>query len=421
MKNLLDRTTIRTVTTLLLSTLLLVSIAGHFILAFADRAAAGGFTIPILFSLGEALLTLVLGFLFVWTFRYKLNQISDRLKLLDIPTELLNGQNGKKASSTADVIRTLDHYLNHHSDVVQGLSQDRLNLLKQWNDYQGATSHLLSRLEVYTSENARLADKFREYMESIKEIDSSASQAWENIERIHNDANGFNRSIDEVNGTVSDLGKTVQKNSERARSGDSSISMLLESILKIEDNTGKIKESVNFINDISNRITMLALNASIEAARAGDAGRGFSVVADEVSNLAEQTSNSAKVINQLMQVSDLAVMDGVGMVKEVETSFKEILNNINNMDQLFRSITGSLGVQTDSAKKVFGHLDVLTDITIDLKSSAKEQKNRHNELWSDLENLDKDNRSIQKLIADLSSPPTPGQVSSTAGEPAGIN
>jgi twitching motility protein PilJ len=137
-------------------------------------------------------------------------------------------------------------------------------------------------------------------------------------------------------------------------------------IKRLGESSQEIGEIVGLISDITEQTNVLALNAAIQAASAGEAGRGFSVVAEEVQRLAERSAEATKQIEQLvktiqsdthdavaaMEKSTQGVVDGALLSDAAGQSLREIEQATRELTNLVNSISVSTQVQTDMAQEV---------------------------------------------------------------------
>lgn len=107
-----------------------------------------------------------------------------------------------------------------------------------------------------------------------------------------------------------------------------SIVTTIESIEEVDKNAIEIGKILAIIKEISEQVNLLALNASIEAARAGDMGRGFAVVASEVGKLAERTASSTKTISELIKRVSASTTLSVESVKSANETFKYLSESV---------------------------------------------------------------------------------------------
>ncbi len=118
---------------------------------------------------------------------------------------------------------------------------------------------------------------------------------------------------------------------------------------KIEASATEIGNIIGAIDEIAFRTNLLALNAGVDAARAGDAGKGFAVVAREVRELAQRSAQAAKEIKELINTSDSHVGSGVELVGQTGTALEQIVVQVQQVD-------GNVGAIVQSSREQAGGL-----------------------------------------------------------------
>ena len=123
---------------------------------------------------------------------------------------------------------------------------------------------------------------------------------------------------------------------------------LIEAMAGVQTQSAKIGEVIGIINGVADQTSLLALNASIEAARAGDAGSGFAVVANEITKLSDQTTSSVKEIETSVKNTGLAVNHSNQEVDKTATVLTDILKRVHEMDISFKGILKLINEQNYS-------------------------------------------------------------------------
>jgi methyl-accepting chemotaxis protein len=175
---------------------------------------------------------------------------------------------------------------------------------------------------------------------------------------INNQTTVVEGSLTSVNGMIADIGKMAEQASNDAtvvenlvassETGQALFSSTYQSITRIRDSISRINGMAEIIENIAEQTNMLALNAAIEAAHAGDAGRGFAVVAEEITKLAEASSESSR---------------------EIALSIEEIVENITAMADSSGKLDAAFGSMTADIKRVS---ETMTGFTTGLAGSNRE-------------------------------------------------
>ncbi|MEP3431729.1 MAG: cache domain-containing protein [Roseibium sp.] len=166
-------------------------------------------------------------------------------------------------------------------------------------------------------------------------VSNASSQASHNVETVA-------AAAEELSASVNEIRRQVQSSSEIAARAADEAQSTTQRMNGLSEAAGKIGEVVTLIQAIAEQTNLLALNATIEAARAGEAGKGFAVVASEVKELATQTSKATEEISS--QIS--AIQEETGHAADAISSVTEIINNMNEIASSIASSVEEQGVAT---------------------------------------------------------------------------
>ncbi|MBI3992069.1 MAG: hypothetical protein HY342_02255, partial [Candidatus Lambdaproteobacteria bacterium] len=249
-------------------------------------------------------------------------------------------------------------------------------------------------------------------VDGLVETSNEFSMAAQEIAMAsQNLAQGTSRQVSRVEQavhTVHDMAESTEQTAEHAKStsevaaaasrlverGNSATTQMVSAIGEVKQSADKGAVIIRTIDEIAFQTNLLAINAAVEAARAGDAGRGFAVVSQEVRNLAQRSADAARETGQLLADSQQKALYGAEMAGEVERIFSEISNAIQKVSALAAEVAGAAAEQ---ARGVENMQAAMADVDADTQGSAASAE----ETAATSEELDAQSKQLLVMVATL--------------------
>ena len=303
-----------------------------------------------------------------------LQKLTRELQNRDRMEELVHSLD-RARSETGNVTRDLENSVIHLSDF----SRETVGKMQEHSVAVEEMSMALEDLSASSekSQSAAISQKTR-----IKEIRDGSEDTTRAMESIH-------RESQEIANRIETINRLGEEATDSAESTGSALEGIAQSFVRLTEINAVITE-------IAGRTNLLALNASIEAARAGDAGRGFSVVADEVNKLADFSATNARTVTEIIRENKNVVETGkssaelaIEKIRSQQTELNELRRRFGLIDELFaRSLETNVSFLKD--------LDEILTHSRDIALNAADQRLNVAEI---LENL----MSISGMAMNLSS------------------
>ncbi|TGL61051.1 methyl-accepting chemotaxis protein [Leptospira sarikeiensis] len=238
------------------------------------------------------------------------------------------------------------------------------------------------------------ASASHELSKTIEEIVSTISEQTRSLSNVNASIGSIDISLGETSKSMESLESQTGNVAGKANQAKQIFNEAIRSMEEIRSYSNEINKIVGIITSISERTNMLALNASIESARAGSAGKGFSVVADEISKLAEQTKSSIKDITQLVKSTSSSVEEGAVKVGESVHVFENLQDYIEEVHNSASKVKSLLSEQSRKLGEIRNNSDQVLVLGKMMSNSSEQQKIAAGEISDSMSSISKSAEDI---------------------------
>ena len=298
---------------------------------------------------------------------------------------------GKTNSEVNKLIEYLNGIITEIREQTAGVQMNAEALLKTSEESASGINEIAATFESMDKKN--------------DERDKLLDQTQINIEKLNNDAARISElvtsqtaateqnasAITEMVANINSIGDMVnrsknlsEKLSQLSEKGNSEVAGTMQIINEITEKSAQMMEVTKVIQSVASQTNLLAMNAAIEAAHAGEAGQGFAVVANEIRKLAESTSKSTKDINTMIEQLVDSISKSSSKIASTSEAFKDINNSINDQLNLVETIARAAEEQSIGASETLKATNDVSGQIVEINSLIKNQAAYSNELANEI-------------------------------------
>lgn len=298
-------------------------------------------------------------------------------------------------------------------NIVSGIHSSKNHLTEVGEELHTSTEETVTAINQIADNVQRVRQDITKQTNSVTETVGAVNQIVSNILSLENmienqstQVTGASSSIEEMLANISSVNNSIEQMtnsfdtlSDDIKLGNEKRSELNQKLVEIEKQSVMLHEANQVIASIANQTNLLAMNAAIEAAHAGSAGKGFSVVADEIRKLSETSSKQSRTIRDQLSKIHTSIENVVTVSDDSSKVFEDISREIQTTNVLVHQIQAAMTEQTIGSQQIGEALRSVNDSTFEVKTASKEVSAGNKQILLEAQHLQEITREIENSIS----------------------
>lgn len=333
-----------------------------------------------------------------------LKGVTSRIELLangdlKTPTKISRSKDETQvlSASLSHTVESINGYISELSKILSRISQGDFDVSVE-GDFNGDFVIMKESLNSIINSLSKMLMSVQDSSKAVLEtagivsesavlVHTGSSEQSDSLMVLTEETRAIEENISEVNHNTRVAGELMEKAKASMDTGDANMKNLLKAMEDINNNSLEITKVNRILENIAAQTNMLALNASVEASRAGEFGKGFAVVAAEVRELAAQSTESAKHASEVIDSSLKAIENGVIYAKQAAETFDDINEVTIKMTDITKQLEESVSVQKESLENMAEQIGQISNVAQRNLNSSYESTTASQKLQKQAEGL----------------------------------